>query len=344
VSVRSTPRILAAVLIAVALLVGVSMPVPYVVLRPGPVFDVLGSVGGVPVISITGAKTHPTTGIMDMLTVTEAGGPVGRISLPGALLSWVDHDDAVVPTDLLYPPGSSAASVNAQSTQEMLQSQDAAAYAALSYLHLPVTLTVVVVGINAGSPALGHLQVGDTILAVDAVPVTTPAQVAAQVSSHEPGQVVRMTVRRGSATHVESIVAGSRNGKAFLDITTGPGYASPIKITIQLNDVGGPSAGLMFTLGIIDKLTQGTLAKGKHIAGTGTMDQDGNVGAIGGVRQKMAAARANGATIFLVPADDCAEALLQVPPGLRLVKVSTLTQAVTELSDAVAGRTTPTCR
>jgi Lon-like protease len=344
-SPRSTPRILAAALLGVGLLVGVSLPVPYIVLRPGPVFNVLGSAGGVPVISISGAKTYPTTGTMDMLTVSEAGGPAGRISLLVALSSWRNPSDAVVPTELLYAPGESAAQASAESNQQMLQSQDAAAVAALRYLNLPVA-AVKVSKISPGSPALGHLRVGDGILAIDGVAVWTPDETVAQVSKHKPGDVIEITVLRGSSRVIESVVAGAsptNKSKAYLGIVLAPAYSSPIKVTITLNDVGGPSAGLMFTLGIIDMLTPGGQIGDQHVAGTGTIDQNGTVGAIGGIRQKMAAARADGATIFLLPADDCAEALLGVPAGLRLVKVSNLNQAVTELQAAIAGRTTPTC-
>ena len=345
-SLRSTPRVLAAVLLGIALLIGISLPIPYVVLRPGPVFNVLGSVGGVPVISISGARTHPTSGTMDMLTVSEAGGPTGRLSLPSAIASWLNHSDAVVPTELLYPPGETASQITAQSNQEMLQSQDAAAIAALRYLHLPVA-AVKVAKVTAGSPSVGHLQTGDGILTVDGVAVWTPDEAVAQVAKRKPGDVVRLTVLRGSAELAEAVTAGTsptNPSKAYLGVLLAPGDVSPIKITITLNDVGGPSAGLMFTLGIIDKLTSGAQVAGQHVAGTGTIDQGGAVGPIGGVRQKMAAARADGATIFLIPADDCAEALLQVPQGLRLVKVSNLNDAVTYLRAAIAGRPTPTCQ
>jgi PDZ domain-containing protein len=161
------------------------------------------------------------------------------------------------------------------------------------------------------------------------------------VTKHQPGdRVVFVVVRNGKTLTVPlTTVASTDTGprRAIVGFTPGVGYTSPVKVTIQLNDVGGPSAGLMFTLGIIDKLTPGQETGGEHIAGTGTMDENGNVGAIGGIRQKMAAARADGATIFLVPASNCAEALLQVPEGLRLVKVTDVSDALSGLAAAVSG-------
>jgi len=119
----------------------------------------------------------------------------------------------------------------------------------------------------------------------------------------------------------------------------------PFSVEISLKDVGGPSAGLMFALGIVDKLTPGSLTGGKFIAGTGTIDDSGHVGAIGGIAQKMVGARRKGATVFLSPAGNCAQARDTVPDGLRLVRVKTLSDAVEALEDLKAGRVdeVPTC-
>ncbi|MBO0885252.1 MAG: hypothetical protein J2P17_33970, partial [Mycobacterium sp.] len=118
---------------------------------------------------------------------------------------------------------------------------------------------------------------------------------------------------------------------------------NPYKITIALNDVGGPSAGLMFSLGIIDKVKPEDLTGGKHIAGTGTIDDDGHVGPIGGIAQKLRAAKRDTATIFLVPADNCAEAVANAVPGLELVKVGTLGEALAALQKLRSGGTPTLC-
>jgi PDZ domain-containing protein len=256
--------------------------------------------------------------------------------------------DAVVPRSLLYPDDKSAAQVTNDNNAAMVQSQDAAAIAALRHLGLPVTLTVVVGSISAGSPADGHLLTGDQIVSVDGTPITSADQVRTLIGKHQPGQPVTFVVQRSGKPLTLTITTAQSHdsgpSRAVVGFLPGIGYTSPVKVTIQLDDVGGPSAGLMFTLGIIDKLTPQQENGGQHVAGTGTMDENGAVGAIGGIRQKMAAARADGATIFLVPASNCAEALEQVPAGLRLVKVTTVDDALAGLAAAVSGHgTVPSC-
>ena len=121
-------------------------------------------------------------------------------------------------------------------------------------------------------------------------------------------------------------------------------FTKPFAIDINLADVGGPSAGTAFALGIVDKLSDGKLTGGKTIAVTGTIDADGNVGAIGGVIQKMAGARRKGATLFFLPKDNCAEALTAVPHGLRLVPMTTLTGAIDAMKQLRDGGTNvPSC-
>ena len=302
---RSTPQLLAAVVVAVGLLVAVSLPVPYVVESPGPVFDVLGSSTVGPLITISGATTYKTAGVMDLTTVSERGGPGTRLLLTGLVGAWLTPTDAVVPRWVLYPDQKSAAQINADNTAQMVQSQDAAAIAALRHLKIPVTLTVVVGTIVAGLPADGHLEPGDRIISVDGKAISAATDVTAAVTKHQPGERVVFEVERGGTVRNITLVTvrstDTGPSRAVVGFQTGIGYTSPVKVTIQLDDVGGPSAGLMFTLGIIDKLTAVQENGGQHVAGTGTMDENGKVGAIGGIRQKMAAARADGATIFLVP-------------------------------------------
>jgi PDZ domain-containing protein len=337
---------LALVLVALGLAVAVLLPVPYVVLSPGPVIDVLGAPGGKPLISITGATTFPTTGQLDLTTVSESGGPYGRVPLPRVLGGWLDPSVAVVPTDLLYPPGTTSQQVDQQNTEEMMQSQDSAVVAALRHVGVPVTLQVTVAAIQSGSPADGHLKVGDRVTAVDGTPVDTGDKIRTAVRKHKPGQPVDLSVvRAGAALRLTLVSSASPDepGVAMVGFTPRDGYTSPVTVHIKLDNIGGPSAGLMFSLGIVDKLTAVQENGGAHVAGTGTIDANGTVGDIGGIRQKMAGARADGATIFLVPAGNCAEALMGVPAGLQLVKVSTLDDAVTGLAAAEAGRSAPTC-
>ncbi len=343
---RSTPQLLAIVLVAVGFAAALLLPSPYVVLSPGPVVDVLGSESGKPVLTVTGAPTYPTSGRLDLTTVNEAGGPRGRVPLTRVFGGWLDPTVAVVPTRLLYPEGQTSQQVEQQNTQQMLQSQDGAAVAALRYLHLPVTLVVTVGQITPGLPADGQLKVGDRIVEVDGVKVTTGDQVRDAVRKHKPGERVVLDIEReGRPQQVTLVTVPAQEDPkvAVVGFVPKDGYESPVTIRIDIEDIGGPSAGLMLTLGIIDKLTPQQENAGAHVAGTGTIDVDGRVGAIGGVGQKMAGARAEGATVFLVPAANCAEAVTQVPDGLRLVKVTDVEDAVSGMAAAVAGRAAPTC-
>ena len=120
-------------------------------------------------------------------------------------------------------------------------------------------------------------------------------------------------------------------------------YVFPFNVKIRVGDIGGPSAGLMFALGIVDKLTPGNLTGGRFVAGTGEISADGSVGAIGGIQQKMAGARQAGATLFLTPAANCADTAGAVPAGMRLVKVRNLAGAVSALHALEAGRSVPSC-
>lgn len=344
---RSGPQLLAGTLVGAGLLVATLLPVPYVVLRPGPVFDTLGSVGDQPVISISGAPTYPTSGRLDLTTVSESGGPRSRISVIDALRGWFDPDVAVVPTRLLYAPDTTPDQVEEEGAVEMVDSQDAAEVAALRQVGLPVTPTVEIAEVSADGASAGKIEVGDRVVSVDGVEVSTPEQVSEGVTTHRPGEQVRVGyVRKGvpGEVVVTTKASDSDPAKPRIGVVLRVGYTSPVTIDITLDDVGGPSAGLMFSLGIVDQLTPGALTGGRHVAGTGTIDADGEVGPIGGIHQKMAGARDAGASVFLVPQGNCSEARTDPPEGLRLVAVKTLDAAVEALEAIDSGQgAVPTC-
>jgi Predicted secreted protein containing a PDZ domain len=329
--------------------VGAWLPVPYVVLSPGPTENTLGEVQGKPVISIEGRQTYPTSGGLNLVTVAYQGGPGGGVDLLTALRGWVDPTTAVVPQETIFPADDSVEEVEERNTREMNSSQQLATAAALNELKIPVRTVIAVYDTQEGSPAHGKLLPGDEILTVDGQAVSTTDEIAAAVQRHEPGQQVRFEVERnGKRMTVDLGVIPAGNGKVQVGVVMGPRFKFPFKVEITVGDVGGPSAGLMFSLGIYDKLTPGSLTGGKTIAGTGTIDEHGRVGAIGGIQQKMVGARNSGATIFLTPAENCAEAVKAVPNGLRLVKVETLRGALDAIEalnsgDKEAEERVPTC-
>ncbi len=335
---RSLPLLLS-LLLAVVLLGGALVAqVPYVALGPGPTFNTLGDDAGKPVISVQERQVYPDTGHLDATTV----GVRGQLTLAEALVDWVRRDRAVVPRELVFPPGKTDEQVNAQNAQEMTASQDSATTAALA--QLGIAMTVAVSSVSPGSAADGTLQKGDVLTGVDGAAVTGPAQLRALVSDRTPGQPVRIGYRRGSETRTVTLTtkaAPDAPQRALIGVATSVTY--PFPITIGLKDVGGPSAGLMFALGLVDKLEPGSLTGGRYIAGTGEITPEGVVQPIGGIQQKLLGARGKGATVFLVPAENCRDAVANRPDGLQLVKVSSLSGAVQALEAVRDGGTAPSC-
>jgi Lon-like protease len=316
------------------------LPVPYVALRPGPVVNTLGSSGSQPLISIPGHKTYPAKGQLDLTTVSLVGGPQQPIHLQEALTGWLDGSVAVVPTDEIFPPGQTQQQTDRENAQEMADSQQAAAAAALTQLGISVQSTLKVTGLVAGAAAAAVIKPEDQILAVDGKPATQLDQLRSLLSVTKVGQSVRVTIKRaGKQSDVTARTTAGEDGRSALGVFIGRDYTLPFRVKIQINDIGGPSAGMMFALGIIDLLTPGDLTGGQRIAGTGTMDDEqGTVGAIGGIRQKLVGARRAGARFFLAPASNCDEVVGQVPDGLRVVKVATLSQAELAVQAIASGR------
>ncbi|HTJ71865.1 MAG TPA: PDZ domain-containing protein [Actinospica sp.] len=327
-------------------------PVPYAELTPGPTFNVLGTqdgtASGTPLITITGTKTYPTTGQLRMVTVGVSEESY-QMPLGEAIAGWLSSDQAIVPKETIYPAGQTQQQSDAQNTQEMTDSQDSAVTAALAALNIkPTGSEVVVASVTDGSPAAGKLQAGDVIDAVDGTMVNTGGQtgmnvVTGAIQKLTPGAQVTFQISRDGKK--QSVTTGTENngGKAEVGISIESENVFPFTVAIQLNNVGGPSAGMMFALGIIDKLTDTNLTGGRVVAGTGTIDASGNVGAIGGIQMKTIGARDAGATVFLAPASNCAEAKANQPAGLELVKVNTLKDALTALTDIREGKTPPLC-
>lgn len=316
------------------------LPVPFVRLAPGPLFDVLSDVDGEPVITVEGAKVHPTTGQLDMTTVSERGGPYGHLTLFEAFTGLIDKNVVVVPSSLLYPPDTTGDDAEQRSAAQFDDSQEKARIAALRELGEPVTSSPWVVEVSEDSPAQGILEHGDIVLSVNGRAVEDPAQMARIIRRAGPGATVDMDIRRGEQESTVQVVTAANPDnpdKGFLGVTLGVIADSPVVVDINLDDVGGPSAGLIFSLGIVDKLSPEDLIGDRLIAGTGTMDYDGKVGPIGGIAQKMAAAAGAGAELFLAPVDNCDEVRTSTPEGLEVVGVRSLSQAVEVLEGLSAG-------
>jgi Lon-like protease len=341
---RSLTLFFASVGTAAAIAVSVLVSVPYVILGPGPTLNTLGKdSSGKPLITIVGHPSYPTSGHLNLVTVDLSGGPGTRLNIWTALTAWLNPDEAVVPESELFAPGQSQQQSQQQDTLQMNTSEQIATAAALTELHIGYTTRIVIAQADAGFPAHGVLKAGDVITAVDGQPVTGTTSLTRLIAAHPAGSVLTVSIIRNGQPEQVKVGTKESGGRPVMGVQIGQQLKFPFQVTISVGEIGGPSAGMMFALGIIDKLTTMDLAGGKFIAGTGEITASGQVQPIGGIQQKMVGARQAGATIFLTPALNCPDTKGAVPAGLRLVKVSTLSQAVAYLQAIKAGRAVPSC-
>ena len=329
----------AAVILTVAL---TATPAPYVIERPGPTFDTLGTVSiddpdtekkqKVFLISIDGATTYPTTGKLNLLTVYVTGSPDSMLSWGDVIVSWFDESRAVLPIDAVFPPDEDSDERREQDTALMVNSQQDAIAAALAHEGYDVVRGITVAGFADESPAKDVLRVDDIIQTVNGIRPTSVQQLRDLIAEVGAGNVMSAQILRDD-TPVDVLLTPYANdeGDVVLGIGAGVAFDFPFDVTIRLDDVGGPSAGMMFALGIIDKLTPGDITSGLNISGTGTIDPDGNVGPIGGIRQKLFGAQGIGSPFFLAPADNCDQVVGHIPDGLAVFAVSTLDEALNVL-------------
>lgn len=316
-----------------------AVTVPYVSMGPGPTYDTLGHYDGKQVVEIVGTETQSTTGHLNMTTVAQRDG----LTLGQALALWFSGRQQLVPRDIVYPPGKTREEIDENNTADFKKSEDSAEFAALSYLKYPTAVTVAAV--NDPGPAHGQLRADDAIDAVNGRMVASVEEFTAELRKTKPGQEVVIDYRRKrEPAGVARITLGDNPDRdyGFLGIAVFDAPWAPFTVDFHLANIGGPSAGLMFSLAVVDKLTDGRLAGPKFIAGTGTIDADGDVGPIGGITHKMTAASEAGADYFLVPVDNCYEARSETK-GLTLIKIENLAQAVDALNTLRSGGEPPHC-
>ena len=311
---------------------------PLVALGPGPTYDTLGDVNGAAVVTVDGLPTYPTTGHLNMTTVAVAD----RLTFVDVVHAWAAQDRQVVPRSVIFPPNKSDDQVREENTQQFASSETNAEVAAMTQLAIPTR--VVVGALVPDSPAAGALQVGDELVAVSGHAVGTPAAVSDALAATTPGQNVTVTYRRDGQERSADVALGRSGDRAQGLLGVRPAVEPRSgDIKISLGDVGGPSAGLMFALAVVDKLSPGALTGGRFVAGTGAIDATGDVSPIGGIPFKMEAARDAGATVFLVPDQNCTEAAANAPAGLQLVRVTGLADAVHQLEALDGGAPAAAC-
>ncbi len=314
-----------------------TLPSGYVIERPGQVFNVMGELDEKPVISATDVETYESETRLDITTVSLLG---NRDSTPGwlqILAAWMDPDQVVLPLDEVYPPQLSTEQVRAESTAQMEVSQQDAIAAALTELGYELDRQLYVASVIAETPASKKLVAGDFLVAVGSVAVATYEELRAQIQLSEGNSVIIKVIRDGKPMEFE-LTPEKKEDSWVIGAMVGYVYDFPVDIKLQLGDVGGPSGGLIFALGIYDALTEGSLAGKTHIAGTGTITADGSVGPIGGIELKLISAKKAGATLFLAPEGNCSEVVGQIPDGLSVVIVKDLKSALTAIEDFNSGK------
>jgi Lon-like protease len=272
--------------------------------------------------------------------------PMGRMAFTAVFeqeASWGEVARAkvvgraeVVPAVDVRPPGTTQEQVNQTNKRLIDESKPVAAVVALRAAGYPVDITgqgAEVESLIEGMPAQGVLQVGDIIVAVDGQPIDTTNALIQAVTRHRVGDQVTLSIRRDGQT--QDLQVGTRSsptepGRPIVGVTVSTylfDVRMPFPVDVESDNVGGPSAGFMFALGILDAVTDGDLTRGYYIAGTGTIGQDGVVGAVGGAAEKALAAEQDGAQVFLVPKDDSEEARRWVKQ-LQIVPIERFDDAI----------------
>ncbi len=333
---RTQASVLALVLFVVLGVVLILNPVPYVVVSPGPTVNILGDVDGKPIVQIDGHRTYPTKGQLRLVTVSVTTAEK-KVGLFEALRAWVGKDQAVLPYKAMYPETVSDEQDRAESAAQMVNSQDTAVAAALSQLGYKLPTYAEVTGVSPGGPSDGVLKPRDRFVSIGGTKIDDLKGVFDAVGSVKPGDKLSGVVLRNGKEKDFTVTTGKAPDdpkRAVLGVLIGTGYQFPFDVQVALGDnIGGPSAGLMFALSIYDTLTPGPLTGGKVIAGTGTIASDGTVGPIGGIRQKIVGAKEAGATLFFVPKDNCDSAVEAPvdPSEIRLVRADTMSSALDSL-------------
>jgi PDZ domain-containing protein len=305
------------------------LPLPYVTYSPGPTVDILGSNKGEEYVTVEGRETYRDDGELRLTTVYVTY-PDAQLTLVDVVRAWLSPERAVVPRESVYAEGETREDAELESAVQMVSSQDLAIAAAMVELGLDPKPVLQVLSVSKDEPADGKLKVRDVLVAINGSEVTTTQQVVDAVRSAAAGEKLSFEVLREGRSQTVEVTPKRVGGVPRIGIVPGLGFDFPFKVRVNIpDDIGGPSAGLMFSLAIYDTLTPGSLTDGRIVAGTGTIeDPSGRVGAIGGIPQKIVAAQKAKAEIFLVPPGNCAEALSAPREDMQLVSAPTMSEAL----------------
>ena len=336
-------------ILVVALIAAVFLvPVNAVIEAPGPTWNVLdnGSSSDQDVLKVSGTETYPTEGALRMTTVSVSGCPGYPVTTADLIAAWISADKRIVDRDEVCPQDQNAEQVEETGKAQMTASQDSAVIAALvetgkaGAMHLTVTEVT-------EQQTSTEIQAGDVLETItpeggQTTTLTSFSQLRELMTTIPEGTRVTLGVRRGeqkASAALTTIAPQEGTTGSLLGLSLKISVDSPVEATFGLSDVGGPSAGMMFALGVVDEITPGSLTGGKDISGTGTIDMTGQVGPIGGIQQKMAGARESGSTFFLAPASNCNEVKGHEPKDMQVFAVNTLHEAVAATEAIASGDT-----
>jgi Lon-like protease len=325
---RRWRSLLALIVVAALLAVAFLVPIPiFFAYLPGPVQDIEG------LVTVTGASTYSSEGSLYLTTVSVDT----EVTFAEWVVALIDSTEQIVSRESVTG-GESLDELRRQQREEMTDSKESAEIVALGALGIatPEGDGARIDGLVPDTPAAQRLREGDVITGIDGEEISTLCDVGRAVGAHEPGESVRVTVLRDGDTQSLTLEAAENPnspGRAFLGIAMTPDFDfdSGLQVGFKTGRIAGPSAGLMFSLALYDQLTPDDLTGGRKIAGTGTINCDGSVGPIGGIRQKVAGAEEQGAEVFISPLANAADAR-SVADDIEIVEVDSFYDALDYLS------------
>ena len=303
------------------------IPSRYAIQEPGPTYDTLATVDGLSLVEIEGAPTYDSSGELRLTTVSVLRGGSQKFTVGSVIAAFFSPASTVTPEETVFGDAADEEADKEASAQQWISSQESATVSALEARGTVVPATITVAEVMDTSHAVDLLQPEDVLVAGDGVDFVSYADLTAFLEGHLPGDTITLTVSRaGEKLDVDFALIGSE-GDAKMGIYVDPSFDLPIDVTVGIDQVGGPSAGLMFALAIMDRLSPEDELDGALVAGTGQIDADGEIYPIGGIAHKLYGARAAGAEYFLAPVENCAEVVGHVPDGLSVYAVDQLDDA-----------------
>ena len=337
-AMRTVLLVFSGAIFCLLLTAAVVLPSPYAIASPGPTFDLLEEVDGEDLVTVSGVPTYEPDGSLRITTVQLSDASSANFTLRPVVEGWFRSDRTVVPVEYYWPEDAVDEPVSS-AQQEWITSQELATVSALSEYGVDVPAELLVVDFDPESHSIDLLQVGDLIVAAQGSQVLSLAELSDVLDGLAPGDDIAITVDRGGElVDVSFATRDDGSGGAVMGVWIDPEFTLPVDVDVRIDQVGGPSAGMMFSLAILSLLTPEDEVAGALVAGTGTVDLEGAVGPIGGIGLKMFGARADGADFFIAPEANCAEIVGHIPDGLGVVTVEDLGEAYDALVAIGAGR------